>query len=90
MAQGPGSTRQNNGPFTVGGFYNFSPFTLVDGQACALQFDVNGNLKTTTIGGGSGSNAAAGPTGAPVPADADYQGVNVGGTLFGVSGFNLA
>jgi hypothetical protein len=90
MAQGPGSTRQNNGPFTVGGFYNLAPFTLTDGQACSLQFDINGNLKVTSIGGGGGSgNAAAGPTGAPVPADADYLGVNIGGTLFGVTGFNL-
>lgn len=90
MAQGPGSTRQNNGPFAVGGFYNLTPFTLVDGQACSLQFDINGNLKVTSIGGGGGSgNAAAGPTGAPVPADADFIGVNIGGTLFGVTGFNL-
>lgn len=89
MAQGPGSTRQNNGPFTVGGFYNFAPFTLTDGQACSLQFDVNGNLKVTSIGGGGGSNPAAGPTGAPVPADADYLGINISGTLFGVTGFNL-
>jgi hypothetical protein len=89
MAQGPGSTRQNNGPFTVGGFYNFAPFTLTDGQACSLQFDVNGNLKVTSTGGGGGSNPAAGPTGAPVPADADYLGINIGGTLFGVTGFNL-
>jgi hypothetical protein len=90
MSQGPGSTRQNNGPFVVGGFYNLAPFALVDGQACSLQFDVNGNLKVTSIGGGGGGgNAAAGPTGAPVPADADYLGVNIGGTLFGVTGFNL-
>jgi len=89
MANGPGSTRQNNGPFTVGGFYNFAPFTLVDGQACALQFDINGNLKVTSTGGGGGSNPAAGPTGAPVPTDADYLGINIAGTLFGVTGFNL-
>jgi hypothetical protein len=89
MAQGPGSTRQNNGPFAVGGFYNLTPFTLVDGQACSLQFDINGNLKVTSIGGGGSGNAAAGPTGAPVPADADFIGVNIGGTLFGVTGFNL-
>jgi hypothetical protein len=34
---------------------------------------------------GSGGNAAAGPTGAPVPGDADYIGFSVGGTLTGVS-----
>lgn len=89
MPQGPGSTRQNNGPFVVGGFYNTSPFSLVDGQGCALQLDVNGNLKVAFTGTISGGNAAAGPTGAPVPADADFLGVNIGGTLFGVTGFNL-
>lgn len=40
-------------------------------------------------GGGSGSNAAAGPTGSAVPADADYQGVSVGGTLTGVTGLSV-
>lgn len=39
-------------------------------------------------GGGSGSNAAAGATGAAVPADADYVGLNVGGTLRGQTGVN--
>lgn len=89
MAQGPGSTRQNNGPFVVGGFYNATPFTLVDEQACALQLDINGNLKVAFSGTIQGGNAAAGPTGAPVPADADFLGVNVGGTLEGVTGFSL-
>lgn len=35
--------------------------------------------------GGSGSNAAAGATGAAVPADASYAGFNAGGNLVGVS-----
>jgi hypothetical protein len=39
-------------------------------------------------GGGSGSNAAAGVTGSGVPADADYVGLNVGGTLRGQTGVN--
>src|SRR5262245_18915146 len=49
------------------------PFTIVDTPT---------PLPVTVIsGGGSGSNAAAGATGSAVPAQADYQGVNVGGTL---------
>jgi len=38
--------------------------------------------------GGTGGNAAAGPTGSPVPANADYIGFNVGGNLVGVSASN--
>jgi hypothetical protein len=38
----------------VGGVYNANTPTLVDGQASALQLDVNGNLKTTSSGGGGG------------------------------------
>lgn len=34
-------------------------------------------------GGGGGSNAAAGPTGSAVPADAGYTGLNNGGSLIG-------
>lgn len=36
--------------------------------------------------GGSAANAAAGATGAAVPASADYVGINVGGTLRGATG----
>jgi len=41
--------------------------------------------KVASAGGGSGSNAAASPTGAPVPTSADYTGFNVSGNLVGVS-----
>lgn len=37
---------------------------------------------------GSGGNGAASATGSAVPADADYQGLNVGGTLRGQTGVN--
>lgn len=37
---------------------------------------------------GSTGNSAAGPTGAPVPADADYIGFNLAGNLVGVSAAN--
>ena len=63
--------------------------------------DGQGNLITSTTvsshqaldvnlvaGGGSGSNAAAGPTGSAVPGSADYIGFNSGGNLVGVSAGN--
>lgn len=37
----------------VGGIYNTSAPTLTNGQQASLQFDVNGNLKTTGASGGS-------------------------------------
>lgn len=40
-------------------------------------------------GGGSGSNAAAAATGAAVPADAGYTGIDVSGTLRGWTGLSL-
>ena len=50
-----------------------------------------GNFPATqdvNIVGGSSGNAAAGATGAAVPASADYIGINVGGNLQGVSATN--
>lgn len=46
------------------------------------------NPLQTTGGGGGGGNAAASATGSAVPADADYQGLNIGGTLRGQTGVN--
>jgi hypothetical protein len=87
--QGPGSTRQNNGPFAVGGFYNLASFTLVDGQSCALQFDINGNLKVTSTGGG-GSNASVGLIGTTAPTSATEIGVvDAAGNLQHVTGLDL-
>lgn len=51
----------------VGGVFNTTPPTLTNGQQAALQFDVNGNLKTTSggivtvIGGKTPSDAFANP-----------------------------
>jgi hypothetical protein len=72
--------------FVVGAVYNSTAPTPVAGQACALQVDSSGNLKIA--GSFSGGNAAAGPTGSPVPADADYIGFNSSGNLVGVSSVN--
>lgn len=43
---------------------------------------------TTGAGGGGGGASAVGATGAAVPGNADYQGINVGGTLRGGTGVN--
>jgi len=52
----------------------------------ALKTDASGNLNVNLAAGSiSGGNAAASPTGAAVPASADYQGWNNGGTLTGTS-----
>ena len=55
---------------------------VVDTSNHALRVNV-------VAGSGSGSNAAAGPTGSNVPVDAGYTGVSVGGTLQGVTGLSL-
>jgi hypothetical protein len=53
-------------------------------------YDANNNLNVNLAAGSiTGGNAAASTTGSPVPANADYQGVNIGGTLIGVTGFSL-
>jgi len=71
------------------GEYNAVTPSLNDGDVVAFQFDNAGNLLVKTVNTGSGSNPAAGATGSAVPADADYQGVNVGGNLTGVTGLSL-
>lgn len=51
---------------------------------------VNSALRVSIVAGSaSGSNAAASATAAAVPASADYQGINVGGTLRGATGLSL-
>lgn len=65
---------------------NNQSYTL--GQPSPLTMTTGGELCDTGSGGGGGSNAAAGPTGSAVPADASYNGLNVGGTLRGQTGVN--
>lgn len=65
---------------------NTKSYTL--GVPSALTMTTGGELCDTGSGGGGGSNAAAGPTGSAVPADASYNGVNIGGTLRGQTGVN--
>src|SRR5271154_2072731 len=57
--------------------------------AIPVQVDASGNLIVdATFTGTISGNAAAGPTGAVVPAAADYLGINVGGLLVGISASN--
>src|SRR5271156_1636190 len=72
----------------VAGVYNSVAPTLTTGQGAAIQLDSSGNLKVNIVAGSSG-NSAASATGSAVPADADYLGVNIGGTLTGVTGVSL-
>jgi hypothetical protein len=53
----------------------------------ALSLDASGNLNVN-MAAGSASNAAAGTTGAAVPASASYTGFNSGGNLVGISAAN--
>lgn len=77
-------------PSILLGEHNAVTPSLNDGDMIAPQYDASGNLLVNVIaGGGSGSNAAAGQTGAAVPTDADYQGVSIGGTLQGQTGLSL-
>jgi hypothetical protein len=71
----------------AGVIYNSSPITLTNGQQSGVQADANGYLYVH-IAAGSTGNSAASATGAAVPADADYGGINVGTTLRGQTGSN--
>ena len=56
IAQG-GATAATNA-LQVAGVYNSSPLTLTNGQAAALQFDVNGNAKVVGQGIAQGSTTS--------------------------------
>jgi len=73
--------------FTVGGA---TQLTCITATSTASINTVGGTGLPTGAGGGggggSGSNTAASATGAAVPADAGYTGVNIGGNLVGMTG----
>lgn len=75
-------------PVLVAGTYTTATPTYTNGQRGRARIDANGNLLVNVNAGGA-SNPAAGSTGAAVPASADYQGINIGGNLTGVTGFSL-
>lgn len=81
----PGTAPSNTG--VVGGIYNSSAPSPSSGQTLPIQLDSAGRV-IVNVGAGSSGNAAAGPTGSAVPADADYIGFNVSGNLTGVSSSN--
>jgi hypothetical protein len=64
-------------------------YPATSGTRAPNTVDVNGNA-CTSGGGGGGSNAAAGPTGAAVPADAGYTGGNLAGVLVGIAAYTDA
>lgn len=65
------------------------PYTYAVGSYEWTLQDTTGEQCTNASGGGGGSNPAAGATGSAVPADASYNGLNVGGgTLRGQTGVN--
>jgi len=72
------------------GAYQSTPSVLTDGDLGVMALDANRNVKVNIVAGSSG-NAAAGATGAAVPASADYMGFSdaSSGLLTGVSSENL-
>jgi hypothetical protein len=85
-----GSVNVGNFPATqsVSGAVSVSNFPAtqpVSGSVSVSNFPATQNVN---IVGGPSGNAAAGTTGAPVPASADYIGYNSGGNLVGVSASN--
>lgn len=71
------------GAGTAVGFKDSTGLLLSPGN-----LDASGFLKVN-VAAGSGGNGAASNTGAAVPAQADYLGVNVGGNIQGAVGFDL-
>lgn len=67
---------------TAIGFKNSAGTLLAAGN-----LDASGNLNVN-VAAGSAANAAASATGSAVPASAGYTGVNIGGTLRGMTGLN--
>jgi hypothetical protein len=67
----------------------YGPFsTLNSGDSAPLQIDQSGNL-LVNVKAGVSTPPANGATSSPVPADADYIGLNVSGNLKGATGLNL-
>lgn len=85
VAQGS-TTSGQLGALVQGAVTTASP-TYTNGQTSPLNLDTNGNLRVNVTSGSTG-NAAAGNTGAAVPAQADYTGLNVAGNLRGATAVN--
>lgn len=61
--------------------------TYTSGRTSPLSLDTSGSVRVAVVSGSTG-NAAASNTGSAVPTQADYAGVNVGGTLRGLTAVN--
>lgn len=71
----------------AGAAFNTATLSLTNGQQVALQVDSAGNLKTNLVTGSVTTVIpSVSPTGSAVPASADYAGMNVAGTLTGLTG----
>lgn len=87
LTQTQGSTTSGqSGPLIQGAVTTSSP-SYTTAQTSPLSLDTSGSLRVAVVSGSTG-NAAAGNTGSSVPAQADYSGLNVGGTLRGATAVN--
>lgn len=92
-----GTSSVDEATFTAGttagtpamGAYQVTPSALTDNQLGIIALDEDRNVKVNIVAGSSG-NSAAGPTGDPVPTDADFIGFSdASGNLTGVAATNL-
>ena len=86
-ATGSGTATPNVATDDVGGVHFQRIKVNYGSEGAAQDVDATHGLPVNVISGSVG-NAAAGNTGSGVPSQADYTGVNVGGTLRGQTGVN--
>lgn len=80
------TTSGQSGPLVQGAVTTSAP-TYTSGQTSPFSLDTSGSLRVSVVSGSTG-NAAASNTGSAVPTQAGYTGVNVAGTLRGMTGVN--
>lgn len=80
------ATSGQSGPLIQGAVTTNSP-AYTTGQTSPISLDTSGSVRVNVVSGSTG-NAAAGNTGSVVPSQADYRGINIGGTLRGQTGQN--
>lgn len=80
------TTSGQKGGLTLGAVTTGAP-SYTNGQTSPLSLTTAGEVRVSVTSGSSG-NGAASNTGAAVPAQADYTGINVAGNLRGQSGAN--
>lgn len=80
------TTSGQTGSLVQGAVTTSSP-TYTSGRTSPVSLDTSGSLRVAVVSGSTG-NAAASNTGSAVPTQAGYAGVNVGGTLRGMTAVN--